>query len=218
MNNFFWSWSIPQRSLFLRNSILSISMLSNHRDRSKMFFFHLNDQTSLYRWSCWNTSCQLNSRTFTLDFTCYCFGLLRTTKFPRVTIENKYHVSIVELTIQNLKSEVAKLVRWPRTLIKIFYFSGEQHFFQNSPEIKSRYDRVHNVSIYWPRKGILEPRRQFQQIYWPDKPPGHVSLGHLDRVFGKVLNEYLKSHSSLNCLLLKSLIFLKWKRRLKVPL
>ena len=142
MNNFFWSWSIPQRSLFLRNSILSISMLSNHRDRSKMFFFHLNDQTSLYRWSCWNTSCQLNSRTFTLDFTCYCFGLLRTTKFPRVTIENKYHVSIVELTIQNLKSEVAELVRWPRTLIKIFYFSGEQHFFQNSPEIKSRYDRV----------------------------------------------------------------------------
>ena len=142
---------------------------------------------------CWNTSCQLNSRTFTLDFTCYCFGLLGTTKFPRVAIENRYQVSIVELTIQNLKREVVELVRWPRTLIKIFYFSGEQHFFQNSPEIKSRYDRVQK------RFHLLAKEVYFgnEETVSANLLTGRAHLtGHLDRVFGKVLNEYLKSHAS----------------------
>ena len=183
-----------------------------------MFFFHLNDQTSRYRWSCWNTSCQLNSRTFTLDFTCYCFGLLGTTKFPRVAIENRYQVSIVELTIQNLKREVVELVRWPRTLIKIFYFSGEQHFFQNSPEIKSRYDRVQKRYHLLAKEGYFGTEETVSANLLTGQATRAHLTGALDRVFGKVLNEYLKSHSSWNCLLLKSLIFLKWKRRLKVPL
>ena len=117
-------WSVPQRSLFPRNSILSISMLSNHRGGRKMFFFHLNDHTSLCCWSCWNTNCQLNSRAFKLDFMCNCFGLLGTGKFSRVTIETRYHVFIVELTIQSLKSQVVEIVRWPRALMKISYFGG----------------------------------------------------------------------------------------------
>ena len=37
--------------------------------------------------------------------------------------------------------------------------------------------------IYWPGRYSLGPGRQFQQIYWPGKPPGHISPGHLDRVF-----------------------------------
>ena len=49
-------------------------------------------------------------------------GYLGTRKFSRVTILTRYHVSIVELTKQDLKSEVVKLFRGPRTLIKIFYF------------------------------------------------------------------------------------------------
>ena len=49
-------------------------------------------------------------------------GYLGTRKFSRITILTRYHVSIVELTKQDLKSEVVKLFRGPRTLIKIFYF------------------------------------------------------------------------------------------------
>ena len=37
--------------------------------------------------------------------------------------------------------------------------------------------------IYWPGRYSLGPGRQFQQINWPGKPPGHISPGHLDRVF-----------------------------------
>ena len=99
-----------------------------------------------------------------------------------ITIETRYHVFIVELVIENLKSQVVELVRWPRILIKISNLSGDQHFFQNSPGIKSHYDRVENFSIYLPGRDILGARRQFQETYWQGKPSGHISPGHLDRV------------------------------------
>ena len=43
--------------------------------------------------------------------------------------------------------------------------------------------RVENFFIYWPRRHNLRPVRQFQQNYWPGKPPGYNSMGHFDRVW-----------------------------------
>ena len=62
-----------------------------------------------------------------------------------ITLETRYHVSIVELVIENIKSKDVELVRWPRILIKILYFTGDQHFFQKSPGIKSHYDWVEKL-------------------------------------------------------------------------
>ena len=69
-----------------------------------------------------------------------------------------------------------------RTILKILYFSGGYQFFQILPGIKSLYDRVENLFIHWPGRHNLGSGRQFQQIYRPLKPPGHISPGHLDRV------------------------------------
>ena len=70
----------------------------------------------------------------------------------------------------------------PRTILKILYFSGGYQFFQILPGIKSLYDRVENLFIHWSGRHNLGSGRQFQQIYWPVKPPGHISPGPLDRV------------------------------------
>ena len=49
MNNFIGHYL--QGGIFRKNSVVSIYMSSDHRDRSTIrFYFHLNDQTSLYRW------------------------------------------------------------------------------------------------------------------------------------------------------------------------
>ena len=39
---------------------------------------------------------------------------------------------------------------------------------------------VENI-FYWPGRHNLGPGKQFKQIYLPEKPPGHISPGHLDR-------------------------------------
>ena len=55
--------------------------------------------------------------------------------------ETRYHVSIAELLIGNLYTQVAELVWRPRTTLKIFYFSVGHYFFQISPGIKALCDR-----------------------------------------------------------------------------
>ena len=117
----------------------------------------------------------LNSKIFTLYFTSNCFRLLGTRKFSKAAIETTYHIFIVELTIQNLKSQVDELVRGPRALIKIFYFSGSQYVFQNSLGIKSHYDRGQTLFHLLTGEecfGTEETDRGSRQ-----------STGHLNRVF-----------------------------------
>ena len=80
----------------------------------------------------------------------------------------------------------------PRIMLKIFYFSGSHQFFQISPGIKSLYDRVENLFICWPERHNLGAGRQFQQIYWPGKPPGRISPGYLDRVLKRTVNFWRK--------------------------
>ena len=94
-------WSVHSSWLFLKTSIISISMSSDNRDWSTIrFFFHLNNQTSVHCWVCWNMgwwadkilffkvlnnglSSYLNSQIFTLDLTWNCYRLLRAQKFSR---------------------------------------------------------------------------------------------------------------------------------------
>ena len=40
-----------------------------------------------------------------------------------------------------------------------------------------------NLFFYWLGRHILGSRRQFQQMYRTEEPPGRISPGHLDRVF-----------------------------------
>ena len=54
-------------------------------------------------------------------------------QFKYVTRETAYHVSIAELLIQDLKSQVVELVRRPRTMLKIFYFSRGHQLFHILP-------------------------------------------------------------------------------------
>ena len=87
-----------------------------------------------------------------LDFTWNCCRLQEVKKFSRkpgqsncVARETRYHVSIVELLIQNLWNHVAGLVGRPSTILKIFYFSGGHQFFQISSGIKSLNDGGKNL-------------------------------------------------------------------------
>ena len=149
---------MPPRLLFQKTYIVSIFMPSDHRDgRTIRFFTHLNNQTSLYCWLYWNMrwssnvlilkvfGCHelihFNSRVFILDFTCNC-RLQKAKKFSRnpgqfkcVTREIKYHISITELLIQNLYSQVPELVQRPRITLKILYFSGSHQVLQISPRL-----------------------------------------------------------------------------------
>ena len=60
MNNFSGQylqggWSVSPRWLFPKSSKVYISMSSDHRDGSAIwFFFHLNNQTLLHYWLYWN--------------------------------------------------------------------------------------------------------------------------------------------------------------------
>ena len=142
-------------------------MSSDNRDGSTIrFLFHLINQTLLHRWLYCNMRWTLeilsfsryfavachklshfNLRVFTFDFTWNCCRLLEA-KFSRnlgqfkwVTRETRYHVSIADLLKRNLMSQVAELLRRPRTMLKILYFSGDQKYFQKSPRINFLYDR-----------------------------------------------------------------------------
>ena len=115
---------------------------------------------------------QFNSRVFSLDFTWNYCRVQEAKKFSTnpaqfecVARETRYHVLIAELLTQNLKSQVAKLVRRPSIMLKMLYFSGGYQFFQISPGIKSRYERVQKSFIYWPGRHNLGPEWQFQEIY-----------------------------------------------------
>ena len=44
--------------------------------------------------------------------------------------QTRYQVSIAELLIQNVWSQVAESVRRPRTTLKILYFSAATNFFE----------------------------------------------------------------------------------------
>ena len=66
-------------------------------------------------------------------------GLLVAKKLSRnpgqlkwVTWETRYYVPIAELLKWNLLSHIVELFQRPRTMLKILYFSGDQHSFQNS--------------------------------------------------------------------------------------
>ena len=49
--------------------------------------------------------------------------------------------------------------------------------------IKFFITRVENIFIYWPGRLNLGPGRHFQPNYQLGKPAGHISQGHLYRVF-----------------------------------
>ena len=92
---------------------------------------------------------QFNSSVFIVGFTWNCCRLQEAKKFIRriqaqfkcVTRKTRYHVSIEELLIQNLCSQVVELVRRRWIMLKILYISGGHQLFQISPGIKSLYDR-----------------------------------------------------------------------------
>ena len=77
---------------------------------------------------------------------------------------------------QNSLNKVVELFRRPSTMLEILYFNSDRQFFRKSPGIKFFYD----FFIYWLGRHNLRPGRHFQQNYWLGKPPGHISLGHLD--------------------------------------
>ena len=79
-------------------------------------------------------------------------------QFKCVTRETGYHVSIRELLIQNLQNQIAELVRRPRIMLKIIYFSGGHQFFQTSPGIKSLYDRGRKFYFFISRGVIIWDR------------------------------------------------------------
>ena len=83
-----------------------------------------------------------------------------------VTRENRYHLNIAKLLIGNLMSQIAELFRRPRTMLKIFYFSGDHQFFQKLLGIKFFFmTGVENVFIYWQGRHNLRPGRIFRQNY-----------------------------------------------------
>ena len=155
-----------------------------------------------------------NSQVFILDFTWNCCRLQATTKFSRnsgqfkcVTRGTRYHVSIAELLMRNLWSQVAELVQRSRTMLEILYFSGGHQIFQTSPGVKCLYGRGRKL-IYWLGRHNLGPGRQFQQINQPGKPLGLIAPGHLDRVFSAVLHPPLSIDSVVhqNAAFIRSLI------------
>ena len=100
-----------------------------------------------------------NSWLFTLDFTWNCCRLQEAKKLSRnpgkfkcVTRETRYHVSITELWIRNLQSQVADLVWRPK--LKILYFSGG-HLFMTW---------VENLFLYWAERHILGLEGQFSKF------------------------------------------------------
>ena len=116
---------------------------------------------------------QFNSRVFSFDFTRNYCRVQKAKKFSTnpaqfecVTIETRYQVFIAELLIQNLKSQVAKLVRRPRIMMKMLYFSGGYQFFQITPGIKSHYEWVQKSFIYWPGRHNLGPSGNFRKFIW----------------------------------------------------
>ena len=107
------------------------------------------EQTKFYFWR-YSTVARhklshFNSRVFIHVFSWNCCRLQEVKKFSRnpgqfesVTEETRYHLSIAELLIRNLQSQVAELIQKPRTLLKILYFSGDHQLFKTSPGIKSQ--------------------------------------------------------------------------------
>ena len=67
-------------------------------------------------------------------------------------------------------------------MLNILYFSGGYHFFQISPGKESLYNRCRKLIYLLAGETWFGTGKQFQQIYWPGKSPGHISPGHLDRV------------------------------------
>ena len=142
-----------------------MSISSNQRDEStKEFFFQLSNQILLHLWLCWNirwthevfqgirrwhviklvTLIHGHSYLIVLEIVVGYWKLrsFRETQVSlRVTRETRCHVSIAKLLIQNLMSHVAELFRRPGTMLEIFYFSGDNQFFQKVPRIKFLYGR-----------------------------------------------------------------------------
>ena len=85
----------------------------------------------------------------------------------------------------------------PMIMLKILYFSEDHHFFQISLWIKSLYDRVENLFIYFPVRQNLGPGRQFQQTYQPGKPTGRISSEHLDGVWVGLVSTWVKTFQLL---------------------
>ena len=146
------------------------------------------EQLRLYFWRYLVVACHKLSHYFNLQvtlilgFTWNCCRLQEAKKFSRnpgqsncLTRETRYQVS------RNSKYGIsrAKLQNSPRprTMLKILYFSGSHQSFEISLGIKSLYDRVEKLFIYWPGRHNFGLERQFQQTYQLGK-----SLGHLDRV------------------------------------
>ena len=103
--------------------------------------------------------------------------------YKRNRISRIHRVSIAELTIRNLKSQVAEPARTLRIMIEILKFIGNQQFPKNHWGCSLYMTGVENFFIYWPGRHNMGPGRQSQQNYRPGEPPGHISPGHLDRVY-----------------------------------
>ena len=155
---------MPPNRLFSKTSMVPISMSSDWKYGSAIkFYFQLNNQTSLHRLRYWKmrsthedfqgiwwwplikfvTLIHSHSHLILLEIVVGCCRFLEGKKFWRkqgqlklVTRETTYNWFIAELFIRNLMSEVAGLFEKPRTMVKIFYFSGDHQFFQKLLGIK----------------------------------------------------------------------------------
>ena len=138
-------------------------------------------------------------RAFLLDFAWNCGRLLEAKNFSRnpgqfkwVTRKSRYHVSLTELVKRNLMIQDAKLFWRPTTMLKISYFSWDQHFFQKLPGTKFLCDRGLELFHYLPGRHNLRMESHFQQYCQPRKLLARISPRHLDRVFFKTSQIHLK--------------------------
>ena len=77
-------------------------------------------------------------------------------------------------------SQVAEVFRRPRTMLKIFYSSGDHQLFQKSLGIKFLYDWVIDRFHLLTGEAQLETEGEglFQQNHRAKKAPGHISPAH----------------------------------------
>ena len=82
-------------------------------------------------------------------------SLHKLSRFKWVTRETSYQLSIENLSIRNLKSQVVELVQRPTTILKVLYFSADNQFYQYSPGIKTLYNRGNFFLLFIGREGII---------------------------------------------------------------
>ena len=86
-------------------------------------------------------------------------------QFKWVTRETRCYVSIAELLIRNLMSQVGELFRRPRAILEILYFSGDRQFFPKLPGIRFLYDQGKELFHLLTGRQNLRPGRHLKQSY-----------------------------------------------------